>query len=95
MLCDTVEGWVAGRGEARQSGRGIHFNGFRVGGLLSSGGLGTTPAVAAGVEVMRDFEPAEVVARLIRQRDHMEVFLAARQGREIATWCKPEDAHKP
>ena len=39
------------------------------------------------VQVMRDFEAEKLVARLIRERDQMEISFAAQEGREIASWC--------
>lgn len=47
-----------------------------------------------GVEVMRDFEAEKLVARLIRERDRMEIGFAAKEGREPAAWVRWELLHE-
>ena len=47
-----------------------------------------------GVEVMRDFEAEKLVIQLIRERDRMEIGLAAKEGREPAAWVRWELLHE-
>jgi hypothetical protein len=48
-----------------------------------------------GVEVMRDFEAEKLVVRLIRERDHMEILLAAKEGRDVAPWVRSDRVSEP
>src|SRR5205823_5811786 len=47
-----------------------------------------------GVQVMRDFEAAELAARLVRERDRLEIFFAAKEGRNVASWVRSELLHE-
>ena len=47
-----------------------------------------------GVQVMRDFEAEKLVARLIRERDRLEILFAAKEGRDVAAWVRWELLHE-
>jgi hypothetical protein len=48
-----------------------------------------------GVEVMRDFEAEKLVSRLIRERDHMEISIAAKEERDVAPWVGSDRLSSP